>query len=51
MSSIPSSDVQISRASLAHLETIIGFNAAMARETEEKELDTGLLRCDGVNLP
>ena len=44
MSSIPSSDVRIRRASLMHLETIIGFNAAMAKETEGKELDIDLLR-------
>jgi GNAT superfamily N-acetyltransferase len=44
LSSIPSSDVRIRRASLMHLETIIGFNAAMAKETEGKELDIDLLR-------
>ena len=44
MSSIPSSDVRIRRASLMHLETIIGFNAAMAKEIEGKELDIDLLR-------
>ena len=48
MSSIPSNDVQIRKASLTHLETIIGFNAAMAKETEGKELDIDLLR-PGVN--
>ena len=44
MSSIPSGDVQIRQASLMHLETIVGFNAAMAKETEGKELDIDLLR-------
>lgn len=44
MSSISSSDVQIRRASLTHLETIICFNAAMAQETEGKALDVDLLR-------
>lgn len=50
MSSSPNSDnqmhrdIQIRRASLAHLETITGFNAAMAKETEGKELDLDLLR-------
>ncbi len=29
---------------MMHLETIIGFNAAMAKETEGKELDINLLR-------
>ena len=44
LSSIPSGDVQIRKATLMHLETIVGFNAAMAKETEGKELDIGLLR-------
>jgi len=44
LSTIPSGDVQIRQASLMHLETIVGFNAAMAKETEGKELDIGLLR-------
>ena len=44
MSSLPSGEVQVRRAALMHLETIVGFNAAMARETEDKELDLGLLR-------
>ena len=41
---MPSSVVQIRQASLVHLESIIAFNAAMAKETEGKELDIGLLR-------
>ena len=44
MSSIPSNDVQVRRASLMHLKTIVDFNAAMAKETEGKELDNELLR-------
>ncbi len=44
MSSIPNSDIRIRRASLMHLESIVGFNAAMAKETEGKELDIDLLR-------
>ena len=44
MSPIPSNDVEVRRASLTHLDTIVDFNAAMARETEDKELDLDLLR-------
>ena len=44
MNSIPNDDIEIRRASLAHLETIVGFNAAMAEETEDKKLDLNLLR-------
>ena len=44
LSPIPTSDVQIRRASLMHLETIIGFNAAMAMETEGRNWT---LTCSG----
>ena len=44
MTSIPGSDIQVRHASLMHLDTIIDFNAAMAKETEDKELDIKLLR-------
>ena len=44
MTSIPGSDIQVRHASLMHLDTIIDFNAAMAKETEGKELDIKLLR-------
>ena len=38
MTSVPGSDIQARVASLLHLETIIDFNIAMAKETEGKEL-------------
>ncbi len=44
MTSIPGSDIQVRQASLMHLDTIVDFNAAMAKETEDKDLDTKLLR-------
>ena len=44
MTSIPGSDIQVRQATLMHLETIVDFNAAMAMETEKKELDIELLR-------
>ncbi len=44
MTSIPGNDIQVRRASLVHLDTIVDFNAAMAKETEDKELDVDLLR-------
>ena len=44
MTSIPGSEIQVRRASLMHLNTIIDFNAAMAKETEGKELNIQLLR-------
>jgi len=44
LSSISSGDIQIHRATVKHQETITGFNAAMARESEGKELDLDLLR-------
>lgn len=44
MSSIPGNDIQVRQASLMHLDTIVDFNAAMAKETEKKELDIELLR-------
>ena len=44
MTSIAGSDIQVRHASLMHLDTIIDFNAAMAKETEGKELDIKLLR-------
>jgi GNAT superfamily N-acetyltransferase len=44
LSSTPSGDVQVRRASFRHLAAIVGFNAAMAKETEGKELDLDLLR-------
>lgn len=43
LSSITSGDVQVRRASFRHLAAIVGFNAAMAKETEWKELDLDLL--------
>ena len=44
MTSIPGSDIQVRRANPRHLDTIVDFNAAMARETEGKTLDLELLR-------
>ena len=44
MTSIPGSDIQVRQASLMHLDTIVDFNAAMAKETEGKELNMGMLR-------
>jgi len=41
---IPGSDVQVRQASLMHLDTIVDFNAAMAKETEGKELNLEMLR-------
>ena len=38
MTSFPGNEIQVRRASLAHLDTIVAFNAAMAKETEDKEL-------------
>ena len=37
-------DITIRRATGADLEVMVGFNIAMARETEDKGLDTGTLR-------
>ena len=44
MTSLSGNDIQVRRASSAHLEAIVGFNSAMAKETEGKELDVKLLR-------
>lgn len=44
MDSVPGNEIQVRLASLVHLDTIIDFNAAMAKETEDKELETDLLR-------
>ena len=38
------SEIRIRRATLADVETLVGFNAAMARETEDKGLDLDSLR-------
>ena len=37
-------DIVVRRATLADLDTIVSFNAAMARETEDKPLDEDTLR-------
>ena len=37
-------DITIRRATEADLEVMVGFNIAMARETEDKGLDTGTLK-------
>jgi len=44
LTSVPGSDIQVRRASLEHLDTIVDFNAAMAKETEGKQLNVHLLR-------
>ena len=44
MTSDPNNQIQVRQAAFQHLETIIGFNIAMAKETEDKELDIELVR-------
>tara|TARA_B100000678_G_scaffold182270_1_gene152295 strand:+ start:710 stop:1249 length:540 start_codon:yes stop_codon:yes gene_type:complete len=44
LTSVPGSDIQARVASLLHLETIIDFNIAMAKETEGKELSAEVVR-------
>jgi GNAT superfamily N-acetyltransferase len=47
LTSVPGSNIQVRRASLLHVDTIIDFNIAMAEETEGKVLDLETLR-EGV---
>jgi GNAT superfamily N-acetyltransferase len=44
----PTPHVRVRRATLDDLDTVVAFNAAMARETEGRELELGRLRA-GVN--
>ena len=44
MTSVPGSDIQVRHASLRHVDAIIDFNIAMARETEGKVLDIEVVR-------
>ena len=41
-------NIEIRRATPADVETLVAFNAAMARETEDKDLDLASLRA-GIN--
>ena len=40
----PQAEIQVRLAGPEHLDALAGFNLAMARETEGRELDAGLLR-------
>ena len=44
MTSVPGSDIQVRHASLVHVDSIIDFNIAMAKETEGKELEMEIVR-------
>jgi GNAT superfamily N-acetyltransferase len=44
LTSDPNNQIQVRQAAFQHLETIIDFNIAMAKETEGKELDIELVR-------
>ena len=44
MNSFSGSDIQVRRASMMHIDTIVNFNVAMAKETEGKQLDVELVR-------
>jgi len=44
LTSNPGNEVQVRQATIVHLDAIVDFNAAMARETEGKILDIDLLR-------
>ena len=44
MTSVSANEIKVRAASMADLEAIVGFNAAMAKETEGKGLGTDLLR-------
>ena len=44
MTLLPSKDIQVRQASLEHLDTIVDFNIAMAKETEDKDLDIEMVK-------
>ena len=44
MTLLPSNDIQVRQASLEHLDTIVDFNIAMAKETEDKDLDIEMVK-------
>lgn len=44
MTSVSANEIKVRAASLADLDAIVGFNAAMAKETEGKDLGSDLLR-------
>ena len=44
MTLLPNNDIQVRQAAFEHLDTIIDFNIAMAKETEGKDLDIDLVR-------
>lgn len=44
MTSDPNNSIQVRRAAIEHLNSIIDFNIAMAKETEDKDLDIELVQ-------